>query len=151
MPDSLPDARSYCFRAALSPELKKIDSVSCPGPECKKQAQKVFLLLTNRFSSDIISQRTGTEDRFGRVCADIAQSVERVLGKDEVSGSNPDISSISTRIPRCASGTPGCFCQHVFVRVFLLSVLPVGLVCRSFLSVLPVGLSCQSCNQEKNE
>mgnify|MGYP000227997313 CR=1 FL=1 len=29
--------------------------------------------------------------------ADIAQSVERILGKDEVSGSNPDISSIASR------------------------------------------------------
>ena len=29
--------------------------------------------------------------------ADIAQSVERILGKDEVSGSNPDISSINEK------------------------------------------------------
>ena len=29
--------------------------------------------------------------------ADIAQSVERILGKDEVSGSNPDISSIKEK------------------------------------------------------
>ena len=27
------------------------------------------------------------------LCADIAQSVEHILGKDEVSGSSPDISS----------------------------------------------------------
>ena len=31
------------------------------------------------------------------VDADIAQSVERILGKDEVSGSNPDISSIKEK------------------------------------------------------
>jgi hypothetical protein len=29
-------------------------------------------------------------------CADVAQSVERILGKDEVPGSNPGISSTST-------------------------------------------------------
>ena len=35
-------------------------------------------------------------DFFGRrvVCAYVAQLVERILGKDEVSGSNPDIGSI---------------------------------------------------------
>ena len=33
-----------------------------------------------------------------RACAHVAQSVERVLGKDEVSGSIPDMGSISIRI-----------------------------------------------------
>ena len=33
-----------------------------------------------------------------RVCAHVAQSAERVLGKDEVSGSIPDMGSISIRI-----------------------------------------------------
>ena len=33
------------------------------------------------------------------VYADIAQSVERILGKDEVTGSNPVISSIENEVP----------------------------------------------------
>ena len=31
--------------------------------------------------------------------ADVAQSVERILGKDEVAGSNPAISSTKYRLP----------------------------------------------------
>ena len=42
--------------------------------------------------------------------ADIAQSVERILGKDEVASSNLAISSTSSR--DVVSMAPGLFCCH---------------------------------------
>ena len=44
---------------------------------------------------------------FERINAAMAQLVERVLGKDEVTGSNPVISSI--KMPDRTKGSVGCF------------------------------------------
>ena len=47
--------------------------------------------------------------------ADIAQSVERILGKDEVTGSNPVISSMKKDIP---SGCPFSYAVEADLMIF---------------------------------
>ena len=63
-----------------------------------KKSKKIKLFfknpLTNEKKCDIISI---VEARASKINAAIAQSVERILGKDEVSGPNPDSSSINEK------------------------------------------------------
>ena len=59
--------------------------------------------------------------------ADIAQSVERILGKDEVTGSNPVISSMKKDIP---SGCPFSYAVGTDLVIFGVHNSPIR--CKGF-------------------
>ena len=50
--------------------------------------------MTSPKNNNIIEKHS---DKKHEICADVAQQVERVLGKDEVTGSSPVISSIKEK------------------------------------------------------
>ena len=87
----------------------------------EKLASYLLALLKERNASvaQLVEQRTENwkfqagpvrnSSPQGSKCAAIAQSVERILGKDEVSGSNPDSSSKKTPVTAMVTGV---FCFY---------------------------------------
>ena len=88
---SNPPLPTTCVPALLLIDIKRAGRTGGNSSAVERQPSKLGVAGSNPVSRSTIARRT----RLG-ILAHVAQSVERVLGKDEVSGSIPDMGSIIT-------------------------------------------------------
>ena len=77
--------------------MGRVESAGGNSSAVERQPSKLGVAGSNPVSrsSPGVGGNTGWVSGTGRTCAHVAQLAERVLGKDEVSGSSPDMGSIN--------------------------------------------------------
>ncbi len=88
---SNPPLPTTCGPAFLLIDIERVGRTGGNSSAVERQPSKLGVAGSNPVSRSTIAHRTGLG-----IQAHVAQSVERVLGKDEVSGSIPDMGSIIT-------------------------------------------------------